>query len=132
MIHAPHIQFGIRKPMGKKRRDVGNHKLAPWNNFPMTLDTRRGRVWWSERRAFPLDRLSSLLSFFSEQLEEPPASGFPVPVGTAGDITFEVDVGLRALDDEILVLVPLSLPPPEEAASLAMGPPGKTYWALVS
>jgi len=104
--------------------------LVPWNSFPMTLDIRWGRVWWSERRVFQLDRLSRLRLFFSEQVEESPATGFPVPVGTAGDITFEVAVGMRVLDDEILVLVPSSLPPPEEVSSFAMGPPGKTYSTL--
>jgi hypothetical protein len=95
----------------------------------MILETRWGRVR-SERRFFQLDRLSKFLSFFSEQVEGPSVAGSPVPVGTAGDITFVVEVGLRVLDDDMLVLVPLSLPPPEDATSLAMGPPGKTYLAL--
>jgi len=55
------------------------------------------------------------------------SSGFPVPVGTGGDITFVVGVGLRELDDEMLVLVPLVLPPPEDVTSVAMGPPGNVY-----
>lgn len=63
---------------------------------------------------------------FSEQEEGPLLSGFPVPVGTGGDITLVVDVGLRVLDDEMLVLVPSSLPP--DVTSVAIGPPGKVYW----
>jgi len=96
----------------------------------MILDIRRGRVW-SERRFFQFDRLSRLLLFFNEQEEESLESGFPVPVGTGGDTTFVVDVGLRVLDGEMLVLVP-SLLPPEDVTSLAMGPPGKTYSAPAS
>ena len=89
-------------------------------------------MWWSERRLFQLDRLRRDLSFFSEQVGEPSDSGSPVPVGTGGDVTLVVEVGLRVLDDEMLVLVPSSLPPPEDVTSLAMGPPGKTYWELES
>jgi len=63
--------------------------------------------------------------FFSEHDEEPSDPESPVPVGTAGDTTFVVDVGLRVLDDGMLVLVPLLLSPPEEVTSVAMGPPGK-------
>lgn len=55
-------------------------------------------------------------------------SGFPVPVGTGGDITLVVDIGLRVLDDEMLVFVPLLLPPSEDETRVATGPPGKTYW----
>jgi len=92
----------------------------------MTLDTRWGRVG-SERRSFPFERLRRLLCFFNEQDEGPLLSGFPVPVGTGGDITLVVDVGLRVLDGEMLVLVPLTLPPSEEVTKEAMGPPGKAY-----
>ena len=53
-------------------------------------------------------------------------AGFPVPVGTAGDTTFVVDVGLRVLEGGMLVLVPLLPPPPEDVVNVAMGPPGKT------
>ena len=80
----------------------------------------------SERRFFQFDRLSRLLLFFSEQFEEPFVAGFPVPVGTAGDITFVVDVGLRVLDGGMLVLVPLLPSPPEDVVNVATGPPGKT------
>lgn len=80
----------------------------------------------SKRGFFPFDRLRRVLFFFNEQDEEPLLSGFPVPVGTGGDITLDVDVGLRVLDDGMLVLVPLLLLP-SEATSVAMGPPGKTY-----
>jgi len=117
------------KPVERKKLEV-NYREVPWSNFPMILDTRRGRVW-SERRVFQLDRLSTLLLFFSEQVEGSSDPGLPVPVGTGGDITFVVDVGLRVLDDEGVVLVPSS-PPPEDAASVATGPPGKTYSALGS
>jgi len=98
----------------------------PWNILPMTLDTRWGRVW-PELRFFWFDRLSRLLLFFSEHEEEPSDPGSPVPVGTAGDTIFVVDVGLRVLDDGMLVFVPLVLPPPEDVVSVAMGPPGKVY-----
>ena len=64
-------------------------------------------------------------SFFNEQVGEPSVAGSPVPVGTAGDVTLVVELGLRVLDDEMLVLVPSSLPPPEDVTSLAIGPPGK-------
>lgn len=64
--------------------------------------------------------------FFSERFEEPFVAGLPVPVGTAGDTTFVVDVGLRVLDGGMLVLVPLLPPPPEDVVNVAMGPPGKT------
>ena len=95
--------------------------------MPMTLDTRWGRVG-PKRRFFSIERLRRLL-FFNEQDEGPLLlSGFPVPVGTGGDITLVVDVGLRVLDGEILVLVPLSLPPSEDVTKEAIGPPGKTYW----
>jgi len=94
----------------------------------MILDTRRGRVW-SERRFFQLDRLTRFLSFFSEQVGESSVTGSPVPVGTAGDTGFVVGVGLRVLDDEMIVLAPSSLPPPEDVTNLAMGPPGKMYSA---
>lgn len=115
------------KPVGRKRNEtLGDHQVVPRYNFPMTLDTRCGRVW-AERRAFQFDRLRRLLLFLSEQPEEPSAAGPPVPVGTAGDVTFVLDVGLGRL-----VLVPLLLPPPEEVTSLAMGPPGKTYATLGS
>ena len=90
----------------------------------MILDTRWGRVW-SERRFFWFDRLSRLLLFLSEHDEEPLDPGSPVPVGTAGDTKFVVDVGLRVLDDGMLVLVPLLLSPPEDATRVAIGPPGK-------
>ena len=103
--------------------------MVPCNNFPMILDTRRGRVW-SERRFFRFDRLSRLLLLFREQFEEPSVAGSPVPVGTAGDITFVVDVGSRVLDGGMLVLVPSLSSPPEDVASVAMGPPGKTYSTL--
>lgn len=93
----------------------------------MTLDTRCGRVG-SERRFFLLDRFMRLRLFFNEHDDEGPLfCGSPVPVGTAGDITLVVDVGLRVLDGEILVLVPLLLPPPEVTKD-ATGPPGKVYW----
>ena len=98
----------------------------------MILDTRRGRAWWSERRLFQNDRLSRLLLFFSEQLEEPSDPGFPVPVGTGGETFVPVDVGLRVFEDEVLELVPSSPPPPEDVTSLAIGPPGKTYSTLGS
>jgi len=65
---------------------------------------------------------------FNEQDVGPPLPGFPVPVGTGGDITLvDVDFGLRVLDSEMLMLVPLllSLPPP--VTNEAIGPPGKTY-----
>jgi hypothetical protein len=68
--------------------------------------------------------------FLSEQVEEPFVAGFPVPVGTAGDITFVVDVGLRVLDGGMLVLVPSLSSPPDDVANVAMGPPGKTYSTL--
>lgn len=112
-------------------RHEGNHQALPWRILPMILDIRWGRVW-SERRVFLLDRLSRLLLLFSIQVEEPSSVGFPVPVGTAGDATFVVDVGLRVLDNEMLVLVPLLLPPSEDETSVAMGPPGKTYGTLGS
>jgi len=113
------------KPTERKRDETeGDYRLVPWTIFPMILEIRWGRVW-SERRFFRLDRLSRDLSFFSEQDWEPSA-GSPVPVGTAGDVTLVVEVGLRVLDDEMLVLVPLLLPPPEDVTSLATGPPGKT------
>jgi len=115
------------KPVERKRDEMeGNHQLLPRTIFPMIRETRWGRVWWSERRLFQLDRLSRDRSFFNEQVGEPSEAGSPVPVGTAGDVTLVVELGLRVLDDEMLVLVPLSLPPPEDATSLAMGPPGKT------
>jgi len=114
------------KPVKRKRDEMeGNHQLLPRTIFPMILETRWGRVWWSERRLFRLDRLSRDRSFFNEQVGEPSDSGSPVPVGTAGDVTLVVELGLRVLDDERLVLVPSSLPPPEDVTSLAMGPPGK-------
>jgi len=91
----------------------------------MTLDTRCGRVG-SERRFFLLDRFRRLRLFLNEQDGESLLCGSPVPVGTAGDITLVVDVGLRVLDGEMLVLVPLLLPPSEETR-VAMGPPGKVY-----
>jgi len=81
---------------------------------------------WSERRLFLFDRLSRVLLLLSEQLEEPSVAGSPVPVGTAGDITLVVDVGLRVLDGEMLVLVPSLGSPAEDVTNLAMGPPGKT------
>lgn len=65
--------------------------------------------------------------FFFKEHEGPLLSGSPVPVGTGGDITLVVDVGLRVLDGEMLVLVPLSFPPSSEVTSVAMGPPGKVY-----
>lgn len=74
-----------------------------------------------------MDRLTRFLLLFNEQDEEPVSSGFPVPVGTGGDITLIVGVGLRVLDDETLVFVPLLLPP-SDVTSVAIGPPGKVYW----
>jgi len=114
------------KPAEMKRDETeGNHQLVPWTMFPMILEIRWGRVW-SERRFFLFDRLSRDLSFFNEQDWEPSVAGSPVPVGTGGDVTLVVEVGLRVLDDEMLVLVPLLLPPPEDVTSFATGPPGKT------
>jgi hypothetical protein len=70
--HGGPERFNIRKTHWKKRDETwGNHQvLVPWNNFPMTLDMRRGRAW-SERRLFRLDRLTTLRLFLSEQVEEP-------------------------------------------------------------
>jgi hypothetical protein len=120
----------IRKTHEKERDKVlrrgVNYQVVPWSNLPMTLETRCGRGE-SERRFFQLDRLRRLLFLFKEQDEELLFVGFPVPVGTGGDITLVVDIGLRVLDGKIVVLVPLLLPP-LEVTSVAMGPPGKTYW----
>lgn len=53
------------KPVGGKRYGTWmNHQLLPRANFPMILETRWGRARWSERRFFPTDRLSRLLSVF--------------------------------------------------------------------
>jgi len=82
----------------------------------------------SERRFFQVDRLSRLLLFFSEQFEGV-VCGSLVFVGTAVDITFVVDVGLRVLDGKMPELVPLPLPSLGDVTNLATGPPGKTYVA---
>ena len=121
-LHRSLEQSDDRKTRGE--RCGANHQLLRWSNFPMTLDTRWGRVG-PKRTLF--ERLRRLL-FLSEQDEGPLLSGFPVPVGTAGDITLVDDAGLRVLDGEILVLVPLSLPPSEDVTKEAIGPPGKVYW----
>ena len=120
------VSSNIRKTREKKRDEMRrglNYQVELWSNLPMTLDTRCGRVG-SERRIFLLDRFRRLRLFFNEHDEEPLFCGFPVPVGTAGDITLVLDFGLRVLEGERLVLVPLLLPPPEETR-VAMGPPGK-------